>query len=602
VPWLVHLSDLHLLGHPSEQSTILRSLVAALGAERRRRGRPADLVCLTGDVFESATLPKAEATGRFSDLLDEIHEALGGRVPTVIVPGNHDRRRNGLFLPHDESLFDELRRVLRGRAWVHGCERPFLSEVVPPAVHGLPLWLVAYDSNHLPKGAIGAGGSIRQEDLLRAAAIIDGHEPDWPVLLMLHHHLIPTPLTDLGPIEVDDAPRPVRWLVERGLPRLLANADREELFMTALGAGTALSTLHAMGRAVLVLHGHKHYATSRLLSATHPGQGDVLIVSAGSAGTAQVWRPSPHRDTARLWPSFNVIAMDRDRIDVQQIAFGWRDVSEAVARRPMVTAARRGARWIPAEIEDGGARGPSGNAVEPGPRLALNEERVELLPARRHGRGRWDVEVRRRVRFRTGGPRARYVETVDGPANGRLVLGPGALRSDGARSLPAQLQLDPRREARYLLEGGVPRTVAEESRIAGSQATPYGRIALMNRYQCERATLVVQGLRERARTAFGSATDLGTGLERPVPIEADEAADRIRLTVEDCPPRTLIRLYWLLEDERVPTGAGVVPPPSPSPEARPASPEAHDRRTAEDGRPATAHRPAIPPISTLARA
>lgn len=552
--WIAHLSDLHLLGHPTEQATILRSLVAALGVERRRRG-PADLICLTGDVFDSATLPVDEACEAFSTLLDEIHEALGGVVPTVIVPGNHDRRRAGLFLPHDRTLFDALRHRLRGRAWVHGGEQPFLSEVVPHEVHGLPLWIVAYDSNHLPHGAIGAGGAMRQEDLLRAAAIVDGHEPEWPVLFLLHHHLIPTPLTDLGPIEVEGTPRPVKWLVERGLPRLLANADREELFMTALGAGTALSTLHAMKRAVLVLHGHKHYATSRLLSATHPDQGDVLVVSAGSAGTAQVWRPSPHRDTARLWPSFNAIALDADRLDVEQVAFAWRSVSDTVARRPMVTVSRRGARWEPAalEVED---------AVEPGPRLALNEQRAELQPSRRHGRDRWDVDVRRRVRFAASGPRARYVESVDGPARGRLVLGAGALRIDGGVGLPAQLRLDPRRDTRYVLEGGVPRTVEEEARVAGAQATPYGRLVLMNRYQCERATLVVSGLRDRARTAFGSATDLGTGLERPIPVEADEGADRVRLTVCDCPPRTLLRLHWLLEDERLPRAAGVVPPPS----------------------------------------
>lgn len=72
----------------------------------------------------------------------------------------------------------------------------------------------------------------------------------------------------------------------------------------------------------------------------------------------------------------------------------------------------------------------------------------------------------------------------------------------------------------------------------------------------------MRGLRERARTAFGSATDLGTGLERMVPVEADEGADRVRLSVRDCPPRTLVRLYWLLEDESLPRTAGLVPPAS----------------------------------------
>ena len=76
----------------------------------------------------------------------------------------------------------------------------------------------------------------------------------------------PAPLTDVGVVKVDKTPRLVRWGVEHLLPTLIANADREEMTMTALGAGTSLSTLHALDRAVLVLHGHKHYATARLLA------------------------------------------------------------------------------------------------------------------------------------------------------------------------------------------------------------------------------------------------------------------------------------------------------------------------------------------------
>jgi hypothetical protein len=34
----------------------------------------------------------------------------------------------------------------------HGNNLPFLSQVVDPAVHGLPIWLVADDSSFLPKG------------------------------------------------------------------------------------------------------------------------------------------------------------------------------------------------------------------------------------------------------------------------------------------------------------------------------------------------------------------------------------------------------------------------------------------------------------------
>ncbi len=537
--WVVHLSDLHLFGHPKEQATIFRSLVTALSVERRRRGTDAALICLTGDVFDSSTLPREAATSAFATLLDGIHEALGGPVPTVIVPGNHDRRRAGLFLPHDERLFDALRDALRGRAWVLGAGAPCLAEVVPHSVHGLPLWLVAYDSNHLPDGMIGAGGAMRQEDLLRAASIIDGREPTWPVLFLLHHHLIPTPITDLGPIEVSRSPGPIRWLVENGLPRLLANGDREELFMTALGAGTALSTLAAMGRPVMVLHGHKHYATCRLLSGTRPGHGDVLIVSAGSAGTAQTWS-ADGTDDARLWPSFNVLELEHDRVEVEQIAYGWRHVSEAVARRPMVTVLRREARWIPMPVD-------REDAVEPGPRLATNEAIYELVDG--GDPARWDLVVSREVAFDASGPRERYVESVHGA--------PGAaLRIDAReRDLPVEIAIEEGPPSQYAVFDASPRTVAEARLIEGRQASPYGRVALMNRYQCARASLAVRSLGARASTAFASVTDLGTGLEAALPIERGPA-DEVRVTIEGCSPRSLLRIHWLLEDGSADLRAG----------------------------------------------
>ena len=52
--------------------------------------------------------------------------------------------------------------------------------------------------------------------------------------------------------------------------------------MTALGAGTALSTLHAFGRGP-VLHGHGRYFRPRASCVAWPC-GDVLLASAGSAG------------------------------------------------------------------------------------------------------------------------------------------------------------------------------------------------------------------------------------------------------------------------------------------------------------------------------
>jgi hypothetical protein len=138
----------------------------------------------------------------------------------------------------------------------------------------------------------------------------------------------------------------VRWGVEHALPRLIAHADREELTMTALGAGTALSTLHALLRAVLVLHGHKHYATARLLSGIAEDQGDVLIVSAGSCGSVQSWFPTTARDAATLWPSFNLIDLSPGGVQVDVVSFGYRaEAAGTSVVRPLVNALREGPRW-----------------------------------------------------------------------------------------------------------------------------------------------------------------------------------------------------------------------------------------------------------------
>src|SRR6185436_16832733 len=110
--------------------------------------------------------------------------------------------------------FERLREALAGRAFVHGCALPFLAQVVPAELHRVPAWVVAFDSTYLPSGLLSAGGTLRQEDILQAAAAIGRQNPDYPVLFLLHHHLVPTPLTDVGIVQVDHTPQIVRWGVQ----------------------------------------------------------------------------------------------------------------------------------------------------------------------------------------------------------------------------------------------------------------------------------------------------------------------------------------------------------------------------------------------------
>lgn len=536
---IIHLSDLHLVSGAPEEEDIIRSLDAAIRSYLETTGLQVDLLAITGDLFDSASLDADRAVRAFRRLHEGLVAAMGRVPPTVLVPGNHDRRRKGLVGPHRGDLFQALARSAPSNVLVHGTQTPFLARVVPRSFHGLAASLIAYDSTYLPTGLISAGGIVREEDLLHAAAHVD--EDDTPVILLLHHHLVPTPLTDLGLIE----PPPERWLrygLQRILPGIVANADREELTMTALGAGTALSTLHTLGRAVLVLHGHKHYATARHLRHTVVGHGDVMLASAGSAGTAERWSPAGTSDVARLWPSFNAVRLTDGQLAIDTVSFGYKGAKAGrVVVRPLLEARQDGPRWstLPVRIED---RGPVG------PELDLNESVCRLAPSHDYPSSRWDVLYERRV-ARSGESPHRYSELVDGIPGSKLVLLGSDLRPLDPLDAPGKLELDLGDPGitRYRLEAGVCRTWVEAERVYGSRTAPYEWIGLMNRYACKRARIMVTGLGAAANEAFASVTDLGTGLEKPARIARASSGDEVSLTIAPCGPRALLRIYWPLE-------------------------------------------------------
>jgi hypothetical protein len=538
VTLLAHLSDLHLVQGSAEQRAILDALVAALALQRTSSGRPIDLLAITGDVFDSASVEPRQAAHAFLALHEELVAAAGGSCATVIVPGNHDRRRGGFFAPLREELFAALRSELGDRAWVHGTTTPFLADLVPRDYHRLPLWMIAYDSSYVPRGLVSAGGLMRQEDLLYAAARIGGAEPDWPVLFLLHHHLVPTPLTDTHAVEMPTSNPLLRWGLESALPWLVAHADREELTMTALGAGTAISTLHALGRAVIVLHGHKHYATARLLDGTWKGHGDVLILSAGSAGTAQEWTPSGAPDAARLWPSFNLVDLDDDLVRVDTISFGYKGKRAGrPERRPLLRARRAGAQWQQEPVDP--------RELAPGsPRLALNRASYDLAPSMRFGERRWDYTCTRRVELSEGASLSGYSETVAACPDAHLEVIGGAREASGSYAVPKELHLALGDETRFRVEGALHRTLNGLHHRDADRHPPFAWVGLMNRYSSRSAEVVLEGLGGDATSVFASATDLGTGLERPLPVE--RSGDHVVVRYAMCPPRTLLRAYWPL--------------------------------------------------------
>jgi 3',5'-cyclic AMP phosphodiesterase CpdA len=529
---LFHLSDLHIDPQSAAQRGLFDVLVETLRREKDASNASQFALVITGDVFDSSTLAPGEAVPMFLDLHARIVGVLGPATPSIVLPGNHDRRWHGLVGPHRPLLFHALHAAVDPQSvYVAGCRSPFLAELVPRAFHGLPADVVAYDSTYLPHGWISAGGMIRQQDLLHMNAQLTGDPRALPLVVLVHHHLIPTPLTDVSFIDSGTSmPRLARWMLGEALPTVVANADREELTMTALGAGTALSTLHSFGRAVLLLHGHKHFPTARLVRGLTAGSGDVLIASAGSGGRRERMDATQDPEAASLWPSFNVVQMDGDRVVVKVISFPSRPSSRApAARRDLAQVSRRESRWEP-HVVTAGVR----DCVL---RVKRDEARFVLSPSRTAPDDRWDYACERRVELLPGANLRQYVDFLHG----------GTVISRGPASAPRRrIRLALGGVTRYRVPDGLCRT-AEVAQRTYRAATAFEWVGLLSRYGAATATLSLSREHAEGLAPFGSATDLPTGQETPAQIDATDG--EWRLTWTDCAPRTLLRLYWPLAAE-----------------------------------------------------
>jgi hypothetical protein len=527
---VVHLSDLHMGFHGTAQSLLFDELVRTLTRERAAAPDESVAVAITGDVFDSSVLPARRAVEGFLALHARIVDALGGDAPTIVLPGNHDRRRFGLLAPQGMKLFQTLRDAADPRRlFVAGCAPPFLAQVVPEALHRLPVHVIAYDSTYLPGGLVGAGGTLRPEDLLMA----NGQLPDdgRPLLVLTHHHLIPTPLTDVSQIDSVGTKRIARWMIGTALPALVSYGDREEITMTALGAGTVLSTLHTLGRAVLLLHGHKHVPTARLVTGMSSGCGDVLIASAGSAGTRERVHATRHPDAARLWPSFNLVRLSSSEVRIEALAFSPKAAARQPLRRQLAgarIASSAGSKWAPEPV--------SFQVKDPAPRVGLDDARYVLAPS--SSSDSWDYVCERRVELVPGARLRRYVDFVH---TLRHRIGRRALLRDGRL-----IELTLGGVTRYEESNALCRTLAMGERARGP-GTAFEWVGLLCRYGALRAALRLARESALGVEPFGSLTDLTIGRERPVRLETD--GEFWTLSAESCPPRSLLRIYWPLSRE-----------------------------------------------------
>jgi hypothetical protein len=269
-------------------------------------------------------------------------------APLIVLPGNHDRRKFGFLGPQRSQPFRDLARALQGpRTFVAGTRTPFLAQIVPDGLHGLPMHVVVYDSSYLPDGLVGAGGTLRLEDLLQVHAQLP--DDDRPLLVLMHHHLIPTPVTDVSGMD------------------------------------------------------HTHAPTARLLKGMTSGCGDVLLASAGTAARRERVQATRDPDAARLWPCFNVLAVAADTVRIEAVSFFPKRSSRPAIRRLLAHTRRDGPKW---ELASGTFR-----VSDPAPRVERDEARFTLAPSRQEW-GRWDVSCERSVELIPGVRLPRYIEFV----------------------------------------------------------------------------------------------------------------------------------------------------------------------------------------------
>jgi hypothetical protein len=200
-------------------------------------------------------------------------------------------------------------------------------------------------------------------------------------------------------------------------------------------------------------------------------------------------------------------------------------------RRDLAKVVRREKRWEPDAA--------SASVRHATMRVERDEARFELAPSRTAPIHYWDYVCERRVQLFPESKLRRYVDFVQ-----------PSVPTPRVRARPARRRIDLSINGvtRYTVADGLRRTVSA-TRYARGASTAFEWIGLLSRYGGKAVTLSLAGDHTRGLAPFGSVTDLATGRERPAPIEA--AATEWRVSVIDCPPRTLLRIYWPLARSHV---------------------------------------------------
>lgn len=544
---LIHLSDLHLKRPDQLDSPQFRWLIATLKTVAAAERGPLALV-VTGDILDDApqcanAVNENAVSQIASGLVDKLEDAVQARdekCPIVLLPGNHDRRGGGVVGPWRSWPMKAIAQSIKGRSAVVASAEP--SEPLAQGLEtlsgimGFPV--IAYDTTHALSGCFSAGGRIRVEDLFSAIGNVGDTRP---LMLLMHHHLIPTPTTDLGRVVVPEGnavERAVkRWLLHKAAPTVISFADREELFMTALGAGTALSALASLGRPVFVLHGHKHIPTVRLMTGTRSEHGDVMLIAAGAAGVAESFSLAPDALDPSMWPSFNVFAYDAasQKFDTKSYYYPpgpKKDgLQEPAGRKEfdktLIVGSVQGQRLVAAP-----------DAVASTAAFSNDLDEAVFAIQDNGPAARWSFKCSRLVRpldpQGAGNTSESYREYIG--------AAPDASFSGDARG--NWLTIHPGTQASYAVQRGLFASAKDAMAAEKSDFSPFEWVGLRVRRATRTAKLTVGGLPSNVQP-FATLTDMDNGQMSAINVSGPDNG-LWRVVVANCPARHLLRLHWRL--------------------------------------------------------
>lgn len=282
---VAQISDLHFTSSTNWKTDEWKALGDDLASQR------IDLLAVTGDLIDSSVRDNLKrrvnsAFDRVLEFLLSLCERLkiDPAVALSVVPGNHDFRLKGIYVPRwifESSVYYD--------AFYERFGTFYRSKLLP----SLNCCVFAFDSNTADLDLNFASGRINENDILEFSNTLKSMESEHrnelfscSKIVLLHHHPMPIAATELNASFIDSDKY-----------HLLKNAG---LFMTEM-------VRHKVN---LILHGHKHYHAWSKATFPLPGEHEhsVAVVAAGSVSSSG----RPHS-------SYNVVTIkDSGEIELTQ--------------------------------------------------------------------------------------------------------------------------------------------------------------------------------------------------------------------------------------------------------------------------------------------